>query len=172
MSILVNNAGTSIAGSIAEATESQWRTTMDVNPLGTFLGCRHAVRGMAETGGSIINIASARGQRPSSSQIAYCASKAAVLSVTQSVALYCGELCLPIRCNAICPGVIDTPMLRRHIAESGPEDQARARLGAMHLLGRLGRPEEVAAAAVFLGSDRSSFVTGASLSVDGGFALR
>ena len=172
MSILVNNAGINVTGSIADATEAQWRMTMDVNALGTFLGCRHAVREMSERGGAIINIASARGQRPSSSQIAYSASKAAVLSLTQSVALHCGERGLAIRCNAICPGVVETPLLSRHIAELGEEDRARERLGAMHLLGRIGRADEIAAAAVFLASDESSFVTGASLSVDGGFGLR
>ena len=171
ISILVNNAGTNITGSISEATEAQWRTTMDVNALGTFLGCQHAVRAMAERGGAIINVASALALRPSSNQIAYSASKAAILSLTQSVAIHCGERGLAIRCNAICPGVVETPLLRRHIAEQGEEAETRARLSAMHLLGRIGQPDEVAAAAAFLASRESAFVTGASLSVDGGFRL-
>ncbi len=129
LDILINNAGASRAGSIASTSEADWRFVMDTNALSVFLGCRHAVNAMAEQGGAIVNIASARGLRAGSTQCAYSASKAAVLSLTQSVALYCGETGLPIRCNAICPGVIDTPLMRQHVEDiGGPKVlQGRAR---------------------------------------------
>lgn len=170
-SILVNNAGTSRTGSIADATEADWRFVMDTNALSVFLGCRHAVRLMAGTGGAIVNIASARGQRAGSTQAAYSASKAAVLSLTESTALHCGENRLPIRCNAICPGVVDTPLMRAHAAASGNSGLIET-MAKMQATGRLGQPHEVADAAVFLASDEASFVTGAILNVDGGFRIR
>ena len=91
--------------------------------------------------------------------------------MTQSVALHCGESGLPIRCNAICPGVVDTPLMRRHAEGAGGEAAVRA-MAALQVTGRLGAPREIADAAVFLASDEASFVTGAILSVDGGFVIR
>ena len=171
LDILVNNAGASRTGTIASTSEADWRFVMDTNALSVFLGCRHAVAAMADRGGAIINIASARGLRPGSTQCAYSASKAAVISLTQSVALHCGETGLPIRCNVICPGVIDTPLLRRHAESLGKPDVLQD-LAGRQLVGRLGLPREVADAAVFLASDEASFITGAALSVDGGFTIR
>jgi NAD(P)-dependent dehydrogenase (short-subunit alcohol dehydrogenase family) len=172
--ILVNNAGTSRTGSIADATEADWRFVMDTNALSVFLGCHHAVHAMREAGGVILNIASARGQRTGAAQCAYSASKAAVLSLTESVALHCGEEGLPIRCNAICPGVIDTPLMRHHAATSSSKDPEAviAGMAAMGIMGRLGEPREIGDAAVFLASDEARFITGAILNVDGGFRIR
>jgi NAD(P)-dependent dehydrogenase (short-subunit alcohol dehydrogenase family) len=170
LDILVNNAGTSRTGSIATATDADWQFVMNANAFSVFLGCRHAVRLMADHGGAIVNIASARGQRPGSSQCAYSASKAAVLNLTESTALHCGENGLPIRCNAICPGVVETPLTRAHVEKSG--NDALLAMAAMQVIGRLGEPREVAEAAVFLASDEASFVTGATLNVDGGFRIR
>jgi NAD(P)-dependent dehydrogenase (short-subunit alcohol dehydrogenase family) len=113
----------------------------------------------------------ARGQRPGSTQAAYSASKAAVLNLTESTALHCGENRLPIRCNAICPGVIDTPLMRAHAAASGDGGLLEA-MAKLQVTGRLGQPREVAEAALFLASDEASFVTGATLNVDGGFRIR
>nr|WP_047169052.1 glucose 1-dehydrogenase [Sphingomonas sp. Y57] len=172
--ILVNNAGTSHGGSIEAASEADWRFVMDTNALSVFLGCQAAVKAMRATGGAIVNIASARGQRTGAAQCAYSASKAAVLSLTESVALHCGELGLPIRCNAICPGVIDTPLMRGHAAKQSPGDPAAAiaAMTAMGIVGRLGTPHEIGDAAVFLASAEAAFVTGAVLNVDGGFRIR
>lgn len=170
--VLVNNAGTSAAGSVASTDEEQWRRTIDVNMLGVFLGSRIAIEAMTAAGGSIINMASSRGQRPSSAQYAYSASKAAVLSMTVSTALHCGESGLPIRCNAICPGVIETPLLRQHLRSQGDEEEGLRKVAAMQVMGRIGRPEDIAAAAIYLASDEANFVTGAILNVDGGFRIR
>jgi NAD(P)-dependent dehydrogenase (short-subunit alcohol dehydrogenase family) len=171
LDIVVNNAGISCTGSIATQTDKDWHRVMTINAFGTFLGCRHAVRAMSERGGAIINVSSTRGQRPGSTQCAYSASKAAILNLTESVALHCGETGLPIRCNAICPGVVETPLMRSHIA--GLDDpEAIKRMTAMQIVGRLGEPREVADAAVFLASDEASFVTGTTLNVDGGFRIR
>jgi len=171
LDVLVNNAGTSRAGSIANTTIEDWRFVMDANATSVFLGCRQAVAAMTGHGGAIVNIASARGLRPGSGQCAYSAAKAAVLNLTEGVALHCGETGLKIRCNAICPGVIDTPLMRRRAADAGGEAAIQAMAG-LQLMGRLGSAREVADAAVFLASDEASFVTGAVLSVDGGFAIR
>jgi 3alpha(or 20beta)-hydroxysteroid dehydrogenase len=171
LTILVNNAGTSRTGSIAEASEADWQFVMNANAFSVFLGCRHAVRLMAAQGGAIVNIASARGQRPGSTQAAYSASKAAVLNLTESTALHCGENRLPIRCNAICPGVVETPLTRAHVTKSGNAALFET-MAKMQATGRLGQPREVADAAVFLASDEASFVTGAILNVDGGFRIR
>jgi 3alpha(or 20beta)-hydroxysteroid dehydrogenase len=171
LDILVNNAGASRAGTIVDTSDADWRFVMETNAFSVFLGCRHAVVAMADRGGAIINIASARGLRAGSTQCAYSASKAAVLSLTESVALHCGETGLPIRCNAICPGVIDTPLMRRH-AEALGGAQAVGAMAALQVNGRLGTPGEVAAAVAFLASDEASFITGATLRVDGGFVIR
>lgn len=169
--IMVNNAGTSRTGTIASTSDEDWRFVMNVNAFGTFLGCRHAVRLMTEKGGAIVNIASARGQRPGSTQCAYSASKAAVLNLTESTALHCGENGLPIRCNAICPGVVETPLMRRHL-EGLNDTAALATVTGKQVIGRLGTPQEIADAAVFLVSNEASFITGATLNVDGGFRIR
>lgn len=171
LDILVNNAGTSRTGSVTSTSPEDWRFVMETNASSAFLGCRHAVAAMGARGGAIVNIASARGLRPGSAQCAYSASKAAVLSLTQSVALHCGESGLPIRCNALCPGVVDTPLMRRHAEGAGGEPAIQA-MAALQVMGRLGAPREIADAAVFLASNEASFITGAILSVDGGFAIR
>ena len=172
LSCLVNNAGISTAGSVASTAEADWSRTMSVNATGTFLGCQAALAAMRAAGGAIVNIASARGQRASSGQIAYCASKAAILSLTRSVALHCGENGLAIRCNAVCPGIVDTPILDETRTLLGGGDAAAARLGAMQPIGRLGLPSEIASMVAYLASPEAAFVTGATINVDGGFAIR
>jgi len=171
LDILVNNAGSSRIGTIVSTSAADWRFVMDTNALSVFLGCHHAVARMGRRGGAIVNIASARGLRAGSTQCAYSASKAAVLSLTESVALHCGEEGLPIRCNAICPGVIDTPLMRRHAEESGGEEVIRA-MAALQITGRLGTPRDIADAALYLASNEAAFVTGTALRVDGGFVIR
>jgi NAD(P)-dependent dehydrogenase (short-subunit alcohol dehydrogenase family) len=172
LACLVNNAGISIAGSIAEATLAAWQKTMDVNATGTFLGCRAAVQAMREVGGVIINVASARGLRPSGGQVAYCASKALIVTLSESVAIASGENGWDIRCNTICPGVFRTPMVDAMRPALGGDEKMAAALSAMHLARRLGRPEEMAGLVAYLVSDEARFITGATFCIDGGFRIR
>jgi NAD(P)-dependent dehydrogenase (short-subunit alcohol dehydrogenase family) len=139
-----------------------WDRTLRVNLRGPMLGCKYAIPHMVERGGgSIINTSSASGLTGDASRAAYAASKAGLQSLTQSVATQYGKQ--GIRCNAIAPGVIATPALEANV----PSEQLAVYLGNT-LTPRLGRPEDIAAAVVFLASDAAAFITGQILSVDGG----
>tara|TARA_B100000686_G_C16515937_1_gene824583 strand:+ start:33 stop:410 length:378 start_codon:yes stop_codon:yes gene_type:complete len=118
-------------------------------------------------GGSIINLASVLGLRGEAYALAYCASKGAVRLLTKSIAVHCGEQRNNIRCNAICPGYMLTPMVHRFTSEIGPEETQR--ITSMHPLGRMGDSDDIAHMAVYLASDESKFVTGAEMVVDGGY---
>jgi NAD(P)-dependent dehydrogenase (short-subunit alcohol dehydrogenase family) len=140
---------------------------VDVNLKGTFLVCRRALPLMLEQGaGSIVNVASIEGLQASEGGSAYNAAKAGVVLLTRNMAMDYARK--GIRANAVCPGFIATPLLEQVFAMPGLED-FRRRVADAHQLGRLGRPEEVASAILFLASDEASFVTGHSLVVDGGF---
>ncbi|MAG31343.1 MAG: short-chain dehydrogenase [Deltaproteobacteria bacterium] len=139
-----------------------WDRTLRINLRGPMLGCKHAIPRMIERGGgSIINTSSASGLTGDSTRAAYGASKAGLQSLTQYVATQYGKQ--GVRCNAIAPGVISTPALEANV----PPEQIAVYSGNT-LTPRLGRPEDVAAAAVFLASDAAAFITGQILSVDGG----
>jgi NAD(P)-dependent dehydrogenase (short-subunit alcohol dehydrogenase family) len=175
LDVLVNNAG--VTGFEAEgavhdpehAALADWRAVHATNLDGVFLGCKHAIRAMRRTGaGSIINISSRSGIVGIPAAAAYASSKAAVRNHTKTVALYCAEQGLKIRCNSIHPAAILTPMWEPMLGE-GPEREANmAAFVADTPLRRFGTPEEVAAIAVMLASDESAYVTGAELHVDGG----
>lgn len=167
---LVNSAGASTPASIEEASLEQWHQLMSINADGTFLGCRTAVRRMKRSGGgSIVNIASTVGAQPGAWLAAYSASKAAVLATTRSTALHCGEQRYGIRCNAVLPGATHTEMFERYLAAAEDRDTAYEQFASVHPLGRIGRPEDVAWAIIYLTSKEAEFVTGVSLPVDGGF---
>ena len=139
-----------------------------VNVRGIFLSMKYEIRAMLATGGSIVNIASTNSIRPQPHQPAYTASKHAVLGLTRSAAI--DYAALGIRVNAICPGSIDTPMLRNAMERRGRTiDDVVDRLS---LIGRFGRPDEIASAALWLCSDDSSFVIGHPLAVDAGYLAR
>lgn len=164
----VNNAG--VEGTLAPVGSyalADWQTVIDINLTGVFLCLREEIRVMLPRGsGAIVNIASVYGLRGSSRSPAYTASKHAVVGLTKSAAgAYATE---GIRVNAICPGFIRTAMVER-VLELSPD--AEEGIVARHPIGRLGTPEEVAAAVVWLCSDASGFVTGHTLAVDGGFLI-
>jgi NAD(P)-dependent dehydrogenase (short-subunit alcohol dehydrogenase family) len=164
--VLYNNAGIFPAddGGVTETLESTWDRVMDVNLKGVWLGCKHGVPAIvASGGGSIVNVASFVAlMGAATAQIAYTASKGGVLSMTREIAVEYARQ--GVRANSLCPGPIDTPLLAELLSD--PERRARR---LVHIpMGRLGRAEELAKAALFLASDDSSFMTGASLVVDGG----
>ncbi len=164
--ILYNNAGIFPAndGGVLDTPESTWDTVMDINLKGVWLGCRAGIPAMiASGGGSIVNVASFVAlMGAATAQIAYTSSKGGVLSMTREIAVEYARQ--GIRANALCPGPIQTPLLEELLSD--PQRRARR---LVHIpMGRLGRAEELAKAALFLASDDASFMTGASLVVDGG----
>jgi NAD(P)-dependent dehydrogenase (short-subunit alcohol dehydrogenase family) len=173
--VVVNNAGITgfEAGIVAHdpehATLADWRAVHRVNLDGTFLGCRYAIRAMRARGqGAIVNISSRSGLVGIAGAAAYAASKAGVRNHTKTVALWCAEQGLAIRCNSIHPAAILTPMWEPMLGD-GPDREARMAAFVHDTpLRRFGRPEEVAALAVLLASDEAPYITGAELSIDGG----
>jgi NAD(P)-dependent dehydrogenase (short-subunit alcohol dehydrogenase family) len=165
--VLFNNAGIIRRASVVELSEADWDRVMAVNVKAIFLMCREAIPIMASAGGgSIINTASGWGLAGGPRAAVYCASKGAVVLLTKAMAIDHGPQ--NIRVNCICPGDTDTAMLRSEAQQLGePGDRFLAE-AAKRPLGRLGRPEEIAQAALYLASDAASFVTGTALVVDGG----
>lgn len=165
--ILFNNAGTIRRATVVELAECEWDQVIDINVKSIFFMCREVIPAMArEKGGSIVNTASGWGLAGGARAAAYCASKGAVVLMTKAMAIDHGRE--NIRVNCICPGDTDTEMLRREAKQVG-EDEDRFLAGAASRpLGRIGKPEEIARAALFLASDASSFVTGTAMIVDGG----
>ena len=169
--VLVNCAGYVATGTILACTPEDFRRSLDINVESIFLTTRAFLpRMIKRRAGVIVNIASVVSTvMAAPDRFAYGASKAAVIAMTMSVARdYAAD---GIRCNAISPGTIDTPSLHDRMAASGDVAAARAAFAARQLVGRLGRPEEVAAAAVLLASDEAAFITGANLVIDGGMSL-
>ena len=175
LDVVVNNAGITglEAGPVAHDPENvtleAWHAVHRTNLDGVFLGCEYAIRAMRpQKTGSIINISSRSGMIGVPAAAAYASSKAAVRNHTKTVALWCAQQGLSIRCNSIHPGAILTPMWEALLG-SGPERDVRLKALARETpLRRFGTPEEVAAMALFLASDESSYITGAEMSVDGG----
>jgi len=167
LDILFNNAGIIRRATLLETTEAEWDQVMAVNVKSIFLLSKYAIPVMAEAGGGvIINMASGWGLVGGHKAAAYCASKGAVVLLTKAMALDHGEQ--NIRVNCICPGDTDTPMLRDEAEQMGEPIERLLADGAQRPLGRIGRPEDIAQAALYLASDASSFVTGTALVVNGG----
>ncbi len=166
---LLNAAGVGVRNDIESCTLEEYRRVNDINAMGTFLGCKHAVPAMKESGGgSIVNISSVLGLRGAAYALAYSASKGAVRTLSKNVALYCAFMKYNIRCNSVHPGYIDTPMIAPRLAQTTGNMSGRQWLEELHPLGRLGRAEEVASMILFLLSDESSFSTGSEFVCDGG----
>ena len=165
--ILITAAGVAGGGPVHLLSLEDWQHVQDINLTGTFLCCKAVLPTMIEQrSGSLITIASVEGLEAAEGGSTYNASKGGVVLLTKNMAMDYGRL--GIRANAICPGFIDTPLLRSVLNTEGMEGP-RERLRLQHKLGRFGKPEEIAGAAFFLASDDSSFVTGQALAVDGGF---
>ena len=166
--VLVNNAGILFRKGFLETTDEEWRQTMAINLNAPFFVARAAARSMRETGGgAIVNVASELGLFAIKGAFAYAASKGAVVQMTRALALDFAEF--KIRVNAVAPGRIHTSMLEAAIIARGGEiKQGIANAARMVPMGRVGQPEEIAQAILFLASDDASYVTGTTLSADGG----
>ncbi|MFT4615366.1 MAG: NAD(P)-dependent dehydrogenase (short-subunit alcohol dehydrogenase family) [Bacteroidia bacterium] len=163
--ILLTAAGVGDGGPVGMLDEEAWDRVIDINLKGTFLSIKSVLDTMvAQRSGSIITVASVEGLNGTEGGSCYNASKGGVVLLTKNVAIDYGRV--GIRCNAICPGFIDTPMLRS-VLDSMTE--VKADIISESKMGRLGKPEEVAGAAYFLASDDSSYVTGHTMVVDGGY---
>lgn len=174
--ILFNCAGFVHHGSVLDCSESDWDFSFDLNVKSMHRTIRAFLPGMLERGkGSIINIASgASSVRGLPNRYVYGASKAAVIGLTKAVAA--DFIRAGIRCNAICPGTVDSPSLQVRMAtlaerQNRPIEEVRDEFAARQAMGRIGKPEEIAALAVYLASDESSFTTGVVHIADGGFSL-
>ena len=166
--VLMTAAGMSAGGTVDAIDEAAWDRTFDVNVKGTFLWIHYAIQHMiAAKSGAIITIGSQLAQSSPGKNAAYVASKGAIASFTKTMAV--DHARQGIRVNALMPGVIDTPMPARSLKRYADPDKMRAYWNERHPMGRIGQPEEVAKAALFLACDDSSFVTGHLLFVDGGW---
>jgi NAD(P)-dependent dehydrogenase (short-subunit alcohol dehydrogenase family) len=173
--VLVNNAGIGLTKDLEQITLEEWRHVHAIDLDGVFLGCKHAIALMAKTvkntnlGGSIVNISSISGIVAGHNMAAYNSAKAAVRHLSKSVALYCAKKGLNIRSNSVHPVFIATPILDPLVARFG-KDEAYAKLARQIPLGRIGEPDDIAYAVLYLASEESKFVTGAELKVDGGIS--
>jgi NAD(P)-dependent dehydrogenase (short-subunit alcohol dehydrogenase family) len=164
--VVINAAGVAGGGPAHLCELAEWRRVLDINLTGTFLVSKHALAPMlAQKSGSIVNLASVEGLEGGEGMSAYNASKGGVVLLTRNMALDYGPF--GVRVNAICPGFINTPMTS--VLADPSFAPVRQSIEAAHALGRLGEPEEVANVALFLASDDASFVSGGSITVDGGF---
>jgi NAD(P)-dependent dehydrogenase (short-subunit alcohol dehydrogenase family) len=170
--IVVNNAGVAgVSKPTHEITEAEWDFVQSINVKGVFFGTKHANDHLKKAGGgSIINLSSIYGLVGAPDVPPYHASKGAVRLMTKTDALlYAADR---IRMNSIHPGFIWTPMVQKHLSSTGDVDEGREAVGALHPLGHMGKPEDIAWGAVYLASDEAKFVTGSELVIDGGYTAR
>lgn len=172
LDVLVNNAGVALSASIEDTSLEQWRWLMGINLDGVFLGTRYAIAAMKDRGGSIINLSSIEGLIGDPNLAAYNASKGGVRLLTKSAALHCAKAGYKIRVNSIHPGYIRTPMVEGYVAAQADANAAEAAIAALHPLGHLGEPNDIAYGVLYLASDESKFVTGAELVIDGGYTAQ
>ena len=166
LDVLINNAGVGTDGDVVELPEKEWQRILDVNLKGVFLCCKYAIPAMKKSGGgSIVNIASTAAFVGGSVSCVYPASKAGVVALSKSTALRYAHN--NIRVNCVCPGHVDTAL-----TYTLKDPKVKAALIRKYPLGRLGAPEEIANAVLFLASDEASFITGTELIVDGGYTAQ
>lgn len=172
VNIVVNNAGVSFRETVAELDMDIWNKTVGVNQLGVALGMKYGIAAMRENGEpcAIVSTCSVDGLCGDSVFFTYCATKAAVEAMTKCAALYCCDEKLNIRVNAVAPGYILTPMAEEDARQNGQTlEEYSAEAGAMHPMGRLGMPIDIAKAYLYMVSDDAAFTTGTTLAVDGGY---
>ena len=184
---LVNCAGTNVRGTVEEASVQTWERILAVNLTSAFLSARHCLPALKRAHGSIVNVASGAGLVGVRRGAAYAASKGGLIALTRQIAIdYAAD---GVRANAVCPGVVDTPLVRRLAEDAGESpgpggsgesqrptssdlDRELRRMADQQPLGRLGTPAEIASAIYFLASPEASFMTGAIVTVDGGYTAR
>lgn len=173
LDILVNNAGISISKPVTDCTLDDWHKVMSVNVDGVFLGTKYAIQAMTQ-GGSIVNVASVSGIKPSGGAAAYCTSKAAIRMFSKTIAIECADAKLGIRVNVVSPGGVKTPMWEREaffqamINEHGSTEEAFTAMSGGLASHEFFTPEEVAATILYLASDESSHLTGTEIVLDRG----
>jgi meso-butanediol dehydrogenase / (S,S)-butanediol dehydrogenase / diacetyl reductase len=164
LDVLANVAGIGSTTTAPETALDTWEDVFAVNARGTFLCCKHAIPAMvARGGGSIVNMGSVAGLVGLRNRAAYCASKGAVIALTRALAI--DHVADGVRVNAVCPGTVDSPWVRRLVDDVGESLDA---LRSRQPMGRLGAPDEIAAAVLYLASDDAAFVTGTAFVIDGG----
>jgi 2-keto-3-deoxy-L-fuconate dehydrogenase len=169
--VLFNCAGYVHQGDILACSQKDWDFSLDLNVSSMYRTCRAFLPAMIAAGkGSIVNMSSvASSIKGAPNRFVYGTTKAAVIGLTKAIAA--DTVAKGIRCNAICPGTVETPSLEERIAAHGDAERARAALLARQSMGRFGRPEEIAELALYLASEESSFTTGQAVVIDGGWAL-
>ena len=170
---LVASAGIQTYGTVVSTDEATWDRTLDINAKGVYLAAKFCIPEMVKRGGgAVVNVASVQGLLSQPNVAAYAASKGAVIAMTRTMALdHAGD---NIRANSLCPGSVDTPMLRHSASLFSPDDPTGAlnEWGGLHALGRIAQPAEMAQVALFLCSEAASFITGAAIVADGGLTIR
>jgi NAD(P)-dependent dehydrogenase (short-subunit alcohol dehydrogenase family) len=169
--VLCNIAGIGSTQNVVDTPEELWEQVFAVNARGVFLCCKYAIPHMIEAGGgAIVNMASVAGQIGIPNRAAYCASKGAVILLTKSIAVdYVKQ---GIRCNCVCPGTVDSPWVERLVSHTPDPAATRTALEARQPMGRLGTPDEIAKAVLYLASDDAAFITGSELVIDGGWTAQ
>jgi 2-keto-3-deoxy-L-fuconate dehydrogenase len=168
LDILVNNAGIGLVGGLEETSPEDFDRLMKVNVYGVFHVTKAAMPLLVASRGNIVNIGSVAGLVAVKKRFAYCATKGAVVALTRQVAIdYAGQ----VRVNCICPGTVDTPFVEAYLEKyhRHEKEEMRRQLNARQPVGRLGRPHEIAAMALYLASEEAAFVTGSILTIDGGW---
>jgi len=175
LNILINNAGISFRETIEETGPDSWKMTLDTNQTGVFYGMKLGIEAMRESTEScaIVNTASVDGVVGDSVFFSYCATKAAVEAMTKCASLYCCENRLNIRVNAVAPGYILTPMAYEDAKQNNQTIEEYCKeSAALHPIGHLGKPLDIAYAYLYLASDEAGFITGTTLIVDGGYTVK
>ncbi|MEG6508357.1 glucose 1-dehydrogenase [Methyloligella sp. 2.7D] len=175
LDVLVNNAGVAMESKPEETSLEKWRWLMSINLDGVFLGTKHAILAMKKNNpskGSIINLSSIEGLIGDPMLSCYNASKGGVRLYTKAVALYCAKNGLGIRVNSVHPGYIWTPMVEKLMADTVGIEEGRKQLAALHPIGDVGEPNDIAYGVLYLASDESKFVTGSELVIDGGYTAQ